>query len=337
MPLHPQAAAFLDQLARLKSPPMEALPIETTRRALVLGSGVKLAPPNLAKIETKTIPGPDGGELRVRVYWPHGEGPFGACLYFHGGGWVLNDIDTHDDLVRRLAAASGCVFVSVDYRLAPEHKYPAAIEDGYAALKWVASEARALNVDPARIAVCGDSAGGNIAAVLCLMTRDRGGPPIEAQVLIYPITDCDFDRPSYRDNADGYFLTAKQMKWFWNHYVSSPEQMLEPYASPLRAASLHGLPPALIQTAEFDPLRDEGEAYATALVHAGVAVRLSRYDGLIHAFVKRVDQFDAALKAIHHVGGFLGVCVGGRSMPIGISSQEDDDAEFGTNAAMPRT
>ena len=284
---------------------MEELPIGLTRRALLLGSEVKLAPADLAKIETKTIPGPDGGELRVRIYWPHGTGPFGACLYFHGGGWVLNDIDTHDDVARRLTEASGCVFVSVDYRLSPEHKYPAAIEDGYAALQWVHEHATELNVDSARVAVCGDSAGGNIAAVLCLMSRDRGGPPIAFQALIYPITDCDFDRPSYRDNADGYFLTAKQMKWFWNHYVSSPEQMLEPYASPLRAASLRGLPSALIQTAEFDPLRDEGEAYADALRDAGVPVMRHRYDGLIHAFVKRVDQFDAALEAIREVGDAL--------------------------------
>ena len=305
MPLHPQAAAFLNGLKLQKIPPLEELPLETARWALMFGNKVNLAPPNLARIETKTIPGPDGGELTIRIYWPLGEGPFGACLYFHGGGWVLNNIDTHDDVVRRLAAASGCVFVSVDYRLAPEHKYPAAIEDGYAALQWVHEHATELNVDSARIAVSGDSAGGNIAAVLCLMTRDRGGPPIEAQVLIYPITDCDFDRPSYRDNADGYFLTAKQMKWFWNHYVSSPEQMREPYASPLRAASFGGLPTALILTAEFDPLRDEGEAYAQALRAAGVNVTLHRYDGLIHAFVKRVDQFDAALEAIREIGDAL--------------------------------
>ena len=305
MPLHPQAAAFLKGLKLEKIPPLEELPLETARWALAFGSRVKLAPPDLARIETRTIPGPDGGELIVRLYRPLGEGPFGACLYFHGGGWVLNNIETHDDVSRRLAAASGCVFVSVDYRLAPEHKYPAAIEDGYAALQWVAQHAAELNVDPARIAVCGDSSGGNIAAVLCLMSRDRSGPPIAFQALIYPITVCDFDRPSYRDNADGYFLTAKQMKWFWNHYVSSPEQMREPYASPLRAASLRGLPPALIQTAEFDPLRDEGEAYADTLRDAGVPVVLHRYDGLIHAFMKRVDQFDAALEAIREIGDVL--------------------------------
>lgn len=305
MPLHPQAASFLQQLARQKVAPMEELPIGLTRQALVMTSAVKLTPPDLASIETIQIPGPSDEPLTVRLFYPRGQGPFGACLYFHGGGWVLNSIDTHDDVARRIAEASGHVVVSVDYRLAPEHKYPAAIEDGYAALKWTAENAGRLNIDSSRISVSGDSAGGNIAAVLCLMTRDRGGPAIASQALIYPITDCDFERPSYRDNADGYFLTARQMKWFWGHYVSAPEQMKEAYASPLRATSLSGLPRALIQTAEYDPLRDEGEAYASALRDAGVSVQLHRYDGLIHAFVKRVDQFDAALEAIAEVGTFL--------------------------------
>lgn len=305
MPLHPQAANFLDQLNRQNSPPMERQPIAATRRALIEASTVKMAPARLARLETRTIRGPDGDDLRVRVYRPHGEGPFPVGLYFHGGGWVLNNIDTHDDIVQRLAAASGCVFVNVDYRLAPEHKYPAALEDAYAALQWVAAAANELQVDPRRIAVGGDSAGGNLAAALCLVTRDRGGPPVAFQVLIYPITDCDLDRPSYRANADGYFLTRSQMEWFWRHYVRSPEQMREPYASPLRADSLKGLPPALVLTAEFDPLRDEGEAYADALRAAGVAVESYRYDGLIHAFVKRVDQFDAALDAVRRIGDAL--------------------------------
>lgn len=302
MPLHPQAATFLDQLSRLKSPPVETLPIDLTRQALILASSVKMAPAKLARIETRTITGPTGDELKLRVYWPHGDGPFGACLYFHGGGWVLNNIDTHDDLAQRLAEASGCVFVSVDYRLAPEHKYPSAIEDAYAALKWVVSNSGELQIDPNKIAVCGDSAGGNIAAALCLMTRDRNGPPIAFQALIYPITDCDFSRRSYHENSDGYFLTTSQMRWFWQHYVSSSEQMQEPYASPLRAKSLKGLPPALILTAEFDPLRDEGEAYGAALGAVGIAVEVHQYHGMIHAFIKRVDQFDAAIQAIRQIG-----------------------------------
>ena len=305
MPLHPQAAMFLEQLSRLNTPPMESVPIELTRQALVLSSAVKRAPASLARIETRTIPGPDGDDLKVRIYWPHGPSPKGACLYFHGGGWVLNNIDTHDDLTQRLAEASGCVFISVDYRLAPEHKYPAAVEDAYTALKWVAANAVDLQINPDKIAVSGDSAGGNIAAALCLMTRDRGGPPIAYQVLIYPITDCDFSRPSYRENADGYFLTTSQMRWFWQHYVASPEQMLEPYASPIRATSLQGLPPAFVLTAEYDPLRDEGEAYVVALGAAVVEVEHHRYHGLIHAFMKRVDQFDSAIVAIQEVGDAL--------------------------------
>jgi acetyl esterase len=304
MPLHPQAAAFLEQFARQNLPPIESTPIDWTRRALLLASVVKRPAPELANVETITIPGPDGQPLRLRTYQPRST-PVGACLYFHGGGWVLNNIDTHDDLARRLTAASGCVFVSVDYRLAPEHKYPAAIEDAYVALQWLSVHADELKFNRSHIAVCGDSAGGNIAAAVCLMTRDRGGPKIAFQALTYPITDCDLDRSSYHTNADGYFLTRSQMVWFWDQYVRSRDQMSEPYASPIRATSLSGLPPALIQTAEFDPLCDEGKAYADALHAAGIPVRFHRYDGMIHAFVKRVDQFDAATQAIQEIGDAL--------------------------------
>ena len=321
MPLHPQAATFLQQLSQLNSPPMETVPIEITRQALIAASQVKMAPANLARVETVMISRADyafrpslaqeasaaqsDDPLRVRIYWPHGKGPYPVCLYFHGGGWVLNNIDTHDDVARRLAEASGSVFVSVDYRLAPEHRYPASVEDAFTALQWIVANAAELQIDPGKIAVSGDSAGGNIAAAVCLMTRDRSGPPISFQVLIYPITDCDLDRPSYRENADGYFLTTAQMRWFWQHYVSSPDQMSEPYASPLRAETLKGLPPALILTAEYDPLRDEGEAYGEALRKAGVPAEVIRYEGLIHAFIKRVDQFDTAMIAIRQIGTTL--------------------------------
>ena len=303
MPLHPEAAAFLEQVARQKAHPIDTLPIELTRRAAIVGSSPSADPPELARIEDRLIAGPDGTSLPIRLYVPLGAAPMGVCLYFHGGGWVLNNLDTHDDLVRRLAATSGCLFASVDYRLAPEHKFPAAVEDAYAALEWVHSHAAELGCDPDRIAVSGDSAGGNLAASVCLMTRDRGGPPIAFQALIYPITDCDFERPSYRENAEGYFLTRREMLWFWNQYVSSPEQMRDPYASPLLAPSLRGLPPATILTAEFDPLRDEGDAYAQALRAAGVDVTLLRYDGMIHAFIRRVQQFNMARKAIQEIGG----------------------------------
>lgn len=305
MPLHPEAAAFLDQVARQKAHPIEALPIDLTRRAALLGSNPSSDPPVLAKVENQTIKRPDGSDLAVRVCVPLGTGPFAVCIYFHGGGWVLNSIDTHDDLVRRLAAASGCVFVNVEYRLAPEHKYPAALDDAWLALQWVHQHSSELGCDPGRIAVSGDSAGGNLAAALCLMSRDQGGPKITFQALIYPITDCDFERPSYRQNAEGYFLTRREMIWFWNHYVSTAEQMTEPYASPIRAASLRGLPAAYILTAEYDPLRDEGEAYAEALRRAGVAVTLQRFDGMIHAFLRRVEQFNTARTAIGEIAKHL--------------------------------
>jgi len=310
MPLHPDAERFLAQVRAQRQPPLETLPIGLSRQALAVTSGLCRGCPALAKIEDRQIPG-SGGPLRVRIYTPpEGHAPFGVCLYFHGGGWVLNSIDTHDDLARRLCAASGCLFVSVDYRLAPEHPFPAAIDDGYAALKWVSAHAAELGIDPRRIAVAGDSAGGNIAAVLCLMTRDRHGPPIAFQALVYPITDCDLDRPSYLQNADGYFLTRGQMRWFWDNYLPQHERRNDPYASPLRAASFAGMPPAYVLTAEYDPLRDEGEAYAAALERAGVSVRLHRYDGLIHAFLKRVDNFTTAHAAIAEIGAALKAAIG---------------------------
>lgn len=303
MPLHPQAAKFLKTWNSLKQPQMETQPVAWSRQITMAGVGLLPGCPEMALVDDRMIPGP-GGDLRVRITIPQTEGPYGVCLYFHGGGWVLNSVDTHDDLVRRLTAAAGCVFVSVDYRLAPEHPYPAAVEDGYAALEWIARHAREFDIDHRRIAVSGDSAGGNIAAALCLMTRDRGGPMIRQQCLSYPITDCDFTRPSYINNAEGYFLTANQMKWFWNHYCPDPARRLEPYASPLRG-DLTGLPPALVMTAEYDPLCDEGDAYALALQEAGVDTVWQRYPGMIHAFLRRTESFDAAGEAIEDIGRCL--------------------------------
>ena len=312
MPLHPEAAAFLEQVARQKAHPFETLPIDIARRAAIVGAGASPNPPELARVEDRSIARPDGTSLPIRVYTPLGAKPFGVCLYFHGGGWVLNNLDTHDDLVRRLSAESGCLFVNVDYRLAPEHKFPAAIDDAYTALGWVYDHAAEIGCDQNRIAVAGDSAGANLAAVACLMTRDRSGPPVAFQALIYPITDCDFERPSYQENAEGYFLTRREMIWFWNQYVSSPDEMRDPYASPLLAKSLKGLPPASILTAEYDPLRDEGEAYAAALAAAGVNVTLKRYDGMIHAFVRRVQQFESSRMAIREIGQQLRTAIGSK-------------------------
>lgn len=304
MPLHPQAADFLRLYGGANPIPRNKTPLPALRQELVRASQIPASCPVPARIEDRHLHG-RSGPFRIRIHTPHATAPYGACLYFHGGGWVLGSIETHDELVRRLVAESGCLFVSVDYPLAPEHKYPAAIEDSYLALRWLADHAKELGVDPRRIAVAGDSAGANVAAVLCLMTRDRRGPSIARQVLIYPIADCDFDRPSYRDNAEGYFLTRSDMQWFWNHYVSAPEQMVEPYASPLRAPSLAGLPPALVLTAEFDPLRDEGVEYARKLQSAGVPTTLREFPGMIHGFVKRWDTFDDARTATREIGAFL--------------------------------
>ncbi len=226
-------------------------------------------------------------------------------VFFHGGGWVIGDLETPDGTCRALANRAGCVVVSVDYRLAPENKFPAAPQDTYAATQWVAANAASIHVDPARIAVGGDSAGGNLAAVTAQMARDRGGPRLVFQLLVYPVIDGACDTASYRDNAEGYLLTKDMMRWFWNHYVRDAEDLFNPIASPLRARSLKGLPPALVQTAEFDPLRDEGEAYAAQLKQAGVPVRLTRYNGMIHGFFGMASVMDRAKTAIDEAGAAL--------------------------------
>jgi len=237
----------------------------------------------VGKVEDRMIPGADG-EIPVRVYTPEGAGPFPVLIYYHGGGWVIGNLDAYDPTCRALTNAARCVVASIAYRLAPEHKFPAAPEDCYAALQWVGANAAAINGDPTRIAIGGDSAGGNLTAVVAQMSRDRGGVRPVYQLLVYPVTDYRYDTPSYRENADGYLLTKDAMVWFWNHYLSSEADGNSPLASPLRAGNFRDLPPALVITAEFDPLRDEGEAYAAKLQDAGVPVTLSRYDGMIHGF-----------------------------------------------------
>ncbi|MGG1678398.1 alpha/beta hydrolase fold domain-containing protein [Neobacillus sp. NRS-1170] len=280
--IDPQAWFILKQLESAGAPPLELLTPDQARLAadfrLLAG-----APEEVAKVENRTIPVP-GGEIPVRIYTPAGEGPFPALVYYHGGGWVIGNLDTVEVPCRMLANRAGCVVVSVDYRLAPEHKFPTAAEDSYAAVKWVAQYAASIQVDPERIAVGGDSAGGNLAAVVSLMARDQGGPSLAYQMLIYPVTNHSYDTKSYQENADGYFLTKNTMVWFWNHYLRDEHDGKNPYASPLLAEDLSGLPPALVITAGFDPLRDEGEAYAQRLKAAGVSVEETRYDGMIHGF-----------------------------------------------------
>lgn len=272
--------------------PPKAREVSRFRRTLYQGP---IEP--VSSIQDRSIPGP-AADIPVRVYTPEGSGPFPALVYFHGGGWVVGDLDSHDHVCRALANAAGCVLVSVDYRLAPEHRFPAAADDAYAATAWVAANPHEIGVDGSRLAVAGDSAGGNLAAVVALMARDRGGPSIAFQLLVYPVIDYACDTPSYEENAVGYRLEKADMQYFWEHYVGSPQAGSSPYASPLRASDLSGLPPALVLTAEFDPLRDEGEAYAARLVEAGVPTTLIRYDGVIHGFFGMLGAVDESRQAI---------------------------------------
>jgi acetyl esterase len=236
--------------------------------------------------------------MPTRIYMPYGTGPFPVLVYLHGGGWVIGDLEAYDATCRALTNAAGCLVVAMEYRLAPEHKFPAAPEDCYAATCWVAANAAAIGGDPRRIAVGGDSAGGNLAAVVAQMARDRGGPALVYQLLVYPVTNYGYDTASYEENAEGYLLTRNAMVWFWNHYLRSAADGNNPLASPLRASDLRDLPPAMVLTAEFDPLRDEGEAYAMRLQEAGVPVTLKRYTGTIHGFFSLDAVLDQGKQAM---------------------------------------
>jgi acetyl esterase len=283
VPLDPQAKALLDQMAAAGAPPLETMSATDARAGFAGMKELGGAMEPLRKTEDISIPVPDG-QIPVRVYTPEGNAPMPGVVYFHGGGWVIGSPETLDAPCSMIANAANCVVVSVDYRLAPEFKFPTAAEDCYAATRWVAENARQLGIDPSRLAVAGDSAGGNLSAVVALMARDRGGPALVYQALVYPVTDFNFDTPSYTENAEALLLTKAAMVWFWNHYLRSPEDGQNPYASPLRASDLSNLPPAFVVTAEYDPLRDEGRAYAERLRQAGVTVEAKNYDGMIHGF-----------------------------------------------------
>jgi acetyl esterase len=296
MPLDPQAKLVLDALSAVTMPdPWTIDP--AVFRAQVREMRVAAVEEPIGSVENRSIPGP-AGSLAVRIYTPRERGALPVLAFFHGGGFVIGDLDSHDGTCRALANAARCAVVAVDYRLAPEAKFPAAAEDCYAATCWIADNAASLGVDPARIAVGGDSAGGNLAAVTALFARDRRGPRLAHQLLVYPVIDCAFDTVSYRENAEGYFLTREMMRWFWHHYLEKSEQAADPHASPIRAATLAGVAPATVITAEYDPLRDEGEAYARALLRAGVPTTLTRYDGVIHGFFGMGNVIDKAKLAV---------------------------------------
>ena len=295
MPLDPQAQVMLDALAQLGGLRVcELTPQEA--RAQMDGWQLPVEPDPSVRVEGSRVPGPAGD---IRIYRPDIEGPLPLVVYFHGGGWVIGSIESHHGTCQTLTPRVGAVVVSVDYRLAPEHPYPAPLEDAYTATLWASTHAAELGADASRLAVVGDSAGGNLAAAVALLARDRGRPPIRAQVLVYPVTDRDLDRASMVDNATGYFLERDDMRWFWDHYMGDAEP--DGYAAPLRAADLSGLPPAIVVTAEFDPLRDEGEAYARRLEDAGVPTTLWRYDGMFHGFFSMSALLDKGREAVDDV------------------------------------
>jgi acetyl esterase len=304
--LDPQMKAFLDA-ANAEGPLF--LRAETAEQArakmMALLEARKVEPPAIYRAEDRHIEGPHG-LIPIRIYTPSGPAPMGTLVYFHGGGWVLGSVDTYDVLCRTIANAAECVLVSVDYRLAPEHKFPAAPEDCYAATRWVAANAASLGSDPRKIAVGGDSAGGNLATVVAMMARDRGGPALCFQLLFYPAISAANDTLSQREfAADGFVLSRADMEWFWNHYLSGRADRANPYACPNTARNLSGLPPALVQTASHDPLRDEGEAYAIQMRTAGVTVKCTRYDGVTHGFVSFNDLVDKGKTALQEAADAL--------------------------------
>jgi acetyl esterase len=295
VPLDPQARALLDQLDDLGAPPVSEQTVEEARAGFAALALVTGPPAQSVPTEDRDLPGPHG-TIPVRIYRPSSDALLPVVVYFHGGGWVIGDIDSHDTVCHRLASGVPAVVVSVDYRRAPEHRFPAAADDCDAATTWVAEHAADLGADASRLAVAGDSAGGNLAAVVARRTRDRSGPPIAFQLLIYPATDMTRSLPSHAENGTGYLLDSDAMTWFLGQYLDGADPR-HPDASPLLVEDLSGLPPALVITAEFDPLRDEGEAYAERLAEASVEVALSRYDGMIHGFYGLDSVFTSAREA----------------------------------------
>jgi acetyl esterase/lipase len=304
VPLDPQVQAMRDRRVSDNAPQLYALSLEEARAAdLASIQAASGDPEHVASVEDRVISGP-GGDLPVRVYRP-AQGVLPALVYFFGGGWTLGTIDTADAVCRSLANAAGCAVVAVGYRLAPEHKFPAAVYDCQAGTRWVAAHAAQLSIDAHRIAVGGDSAGGNLAAAVALLAREDKKLRLVGQLLVYPNTDYESSTASLRDFDDPYLFNKTSVAWYWGHYLASPEDGHNPLASPLRASDLSGLPPALVITAEYDPLRDQAEQYADRLSQAGVPVVLSRYYGMIHGFFCMAGDLDGGRAALHQAATHL--------------------------------
>lgn len=298
--VQPDAALLLEIVESLGLPRLESMSVEDARATSVALAAGRPPGPEVSDVVDGSLPGA-AGPLAYRLYRPADPGPHPIVVYFHGGGWVLGSHDSDDPFCRDICVRSTAIVISVDYRHAPEARFPAAADDAFAALRWIADNSESLGGEPGRLAVCGWSAGGNLAAVVCRMARDAGGPRIAGQVLVTPVTDCDLTRESYVSNAEGYALTTPLMTWFWDHYADLPDRQ-NPMASPLRADSLADLPPALVVTCEFDPLRDEGVAYAEALAAAGVDARSLPLSGQIHTSVPYVGLINSCEAARDEIG-----------------------------------
>jgi len=297
MPLDPQIQAIRDRRVRDRTPQLYTLSLADARAADLASIQQDADREPVFEVVDRTLPRP-GGELPVRIYRPSADRPLPVLLYFFGGGWTLGSIDTSDGICRSLANRAGCLVVTVGYRLAPEHRFPAAVEDCQAALRWVLGYSEELGADPERIAAGGDSAGGNLAAALCLWLRDSGEATLAGQLLVYPNTDQYADDESMRTSTDPWLFNNRSVAWYRGHYLATPQDGEHPLASPLRAEKLDGLPPALVITAEYDPLRDQGERYARRLGEAGVPVTLTRYPGMVHGFFAMAGSVDAGQAAV---------------------------------------
>ena len=308
MALDPQAQAVIDLVIKSGRPAYNTLSPKDARQLFRETRPASTpTPPEIGAVRNLVAQGP-GGPIPLRVYRPAGVAASVALpglMYFHGGGWVIGDLDTHDVLCRQFTAEAGITVVNVDYRLAPEHKFPAAADDAWAATRWTVAHASELGVDAGRLAVGGDSAGGNLAAVVALQARDASAPAIKLQVLVYPVTDVAAESRSYQDFAEGYMLTRESMRWFTAHYLAAAGQANDWRVSPLRASSHAGLPPALVVTAGFDPLRDEGAAYAAKLQQAGVLVDYVCYGGMIHGFAGMGKLIETGNRAVSHIAATL--------------------------------
>ena len=304
MPLDPEAKASLEKQAAMGLPAQHEVSPEEARA--MSESQPRIPGPEVASVSDVAAPGPHG-DVPVRVYVPITDDttPLPVCVWFHGGGWVVGSIATNDPTCRALADASGAIVVSVDYRLAPEHRFPIPLDDCYAATEWAAANAASFGGDPARLAVAGSSAGGNLAAAVALRARDEGKPRLAHQSLICPVVDNDFTRASYIANGEGYGLNYDTMVYFWQCYVRDEADASNPYVAPMAAGDLSGLASAFVLTCEYDPLRDEGEAYAERLREAGVPTKLSRYDGQVHALFNAGVPFTRTWDAINEAAGEL--------------------------------